>query len=603
MKNICLLFILFLVSTLNTNSREDEYWALVPGSLGQYLVQTDSTTMVLITNEWTFVEQEEAFRPNTLNLHYFNNNGEFINSLSKNFDEIDSFKVIEPLRSNGRVAGRSSMTKLANGKFLLGGHGIQNSTYAKESRALNYYHKRSLNHYKDSVYLQFSSFSEENNVEKEETPPMINPMIFTFNPALDSLLKIDTLEAVPYYGSVVLIREIAPDTLIIGYHKSNESRHEIMETDSLFNVRWKTEFGQIDEYFADIYDFQVASDGNYLVSVHYWNVALNEIYYAKNRLFKFCKNTGELLWEKIIRNDSNISFMFTLTALENDKYLIAYDDCCLGPSGNYLQEYVFHENTGLHLRIIDNDGNTIEQKSLVDFLSAHIYTHGSPGNINYENPDEAVPWYRPLKTVKNPDNTFLISGILRSAASTYYLRGFLLKLDENLEPLWVRVFEIDKKNYIYDCYNTLRLNNILYNGNNIFLGGTFESISSNCPYYDPNYYYVYFWSGILVPLDEYGCHEPDCHLYDNIAEWEYDSLITFFPNPANTTLNVIIDRQEIEQKEKTLFISDLSGRGMLTKHFTGNELQVSINNFSPGVYLAYIFSEGHILKSEKIVVK
>ncbi|MBS4012742.1 MAG: T9SS type A sorting domain-containing protein [Bacteroidetes bacterium] len=52
-----------------------------------------------------------------------------------------------------------------------------------------------------------------------------------------------------------------------------------------------------------------------------------------------------------------------------------------------------------------------------------------------------------------------------------------------------------------------------------------------------------------------------------------------------------------------MFISDLSGRGMLTKHFTGNELQVSIKGFNPGIYLAYIFSDGHILKAEKIVVR
>jgi hypothetical protein len=602
MKKIFLLLILFFATNLCANSQDDEYWTLAPGSLGQYLIQIDSTTMVLITNEWTFVEEEGYYRNNSLYFHYFNIEGEFINSWLLNFHEIDSLKKTEPLRAANRIAGRSAITKLANGKYLIGGHGEVDTTKKLYQYSSNNYHEKHSSRFENLGFFNYTLNSEYNDLDKDDSPPIANPMIFTFNSALDSLLKVDTLEAVPYYGSVVLIREIAPDTLIIGYHKSNESRHEIMEADSLFNVRWKTEFGQIEAWVADIYDFAVTSDGDYLVSMYYYYQWSSKTY-LRNRLFKFCKNTGELLWQKIIRNGNNISFNFTLTSLDDDKYLLAYDDCCLGPSGTNLDEYVFHENTGLHLRIIDSDGNTIEQKSLVDFLSAHLYTHGSPGAICYDDPNEAAPWYIPLQTIKNPDNTFLISGILRSTASTCYFRGFLLKLDENLEPLWVRVFEIDKKNYIGDCYNTLRLNNILNTGNNIFLGGTFESICSNPPYYEPFYYDVFFWSGIVIPLDNYGCYETGCHLHDNIAEWEYDSLITFFPNPTTDMLNIKIDRPTIENNMKTLFISDLSGRGMLTKHFEGNELQVSVKNLTPGIYLAYIFSQGHVLKAEKIVVR
>ncbi|MBS4012597.1 MAG: T9SS type A sorting domain-containing protein [Bacteroidetes bacterium] len=591
MKKLSIIAFLIIICTTQSNSQEDEYWQLVTGAYAKNLIQLDSATMVFIMHDWSLVEEENAYRPNTLKMHYFNITGEYKDSATLNFREIFPEYSIDPLME----ASHHGVGRLRNGNFLVGGHGNLVTHSGKTQIELS--HK----------FFQFQFVEDSKSQAYNESPPLVHPMIFTLTPNLDEVIRLDTLQAVPFYGSITLIHEVAPDTLIIGFHKSNESRHEILETDSLFNVRWSTEFGQIGAWTADIYDFEVTEDGHYLVNLRYYYPWSRHVYY-RNRLFKFNRNDGSLMWQKIIRKSSNSSsFNYTITDMGDDKYLLAYDDCCEYPTDMDYTGLIFHENTGLHLRVIDSDGNTLQEKSLIDFLSAHIYTwDGNQYGGIHEDPAQAKPWYKPFQTIKNPDNTYLISGIHYSSPGYTKGRGFLLKLSAELEPIWVRVFEIDKKNYPYNCATVAWINNILNNEENIFISGRFESVCGSynpSPYYPPFYYGWFYWAGLFVTLDKYGCYEEGCHLHDNIAEWEYDSRITFYPNPTSDILNIKIDRPTIENNMKTLFISDLSGRGMLTKHFTGNELQVSIKGFNPGIYLAYIFSDGHILKAEKIVVR
>ncbi len=590
MKNLTLISLLILICTHQSNAQEDEYWQLVTGAHAKNLIQLDSATMVFIMHDWSFVEEENTYRPNTLKMHYFNMEGQYVDSVTFNFNDLNTGYQIEPLRE----ATHHGVCRLPDGRFLIGGHGERISSSKQYS-------------FSEKSYQKFKPYSLEKDPLENSDQPILHPMIFTLSSNLDSIIKIDTLDPVLAYCPITLIQYIAPDTLIIGYHKSYPSNHVIMETDSLFNVRWSTEFGQVDYWTAYIYDFEVTEDGDYLANLRYYDPWSRHVYY-RNRLFKFDRNDGSLMWEKIIRKSSNSSsFNYTITAMEDDKYLLAYDDCCDYPTYDDYQGYVFHENTGLHLRVIDSEGNTLQEKSLIDFLSAHIYTwDGNQYGGIHEDPALAKPWYSPFQTIKNADNSYLIVGIYTSVPDYPIGRGFLLKVTSELEPVWVRVFEIDKKNYAYNCINVAWINNIINNEENIFISGRFESVCGSynpSPYYPPFYYGVFYWAGLFLTLDTYGCYKSGCHLHDNIAEWEYDSLITFFPNPAADLLNIKIDRPNIESHKKTLFISDLSGRGMLTKHFEGNELQVSVKNLTPGTYLAYIFSQGHILKAEKIVVR
>jgi hypothetical protein len=108
---------------------------------------------------------------------------------------------------------------------------------------------------------------------------------------------------------------------------------------------------------------------------------------------------------------------------------------------------------------------------------------------------------------------------------------------------------------------------------------------------------------LFIPLDEHGCYEPGCHLSDNVPEWEWESFISMYPNPASDRLHISIERPAIEHLHKTLFISDMQGHCILTQSFTGNSLNVSLENFSPGIYLVYIMTGQNLLRAGKVVVK
>jgi hypothetical protein len=617
MKKIFLLLIPFLATCLYSGAQENEYWLLKDGCVGQYLMQLDTDTFVLVANEFAYVEEEGVSRPSVLNMHYFNTDGFFLYSNSINFSNHQNVLLVEPIRAvyyHDQISSRHMVFRLSNGNFLIGGHGLYNHDNNKKlSDKTSSYTDN--NPQKKIEYFQPTL--DENN---KDDFLMINPMIFTLNPSFDSILKMDTLEAVPYYGAVVLIKEIAPDTLLIGYHKRNESRHDLLETDSLFNVRWKTEFGQIDGYVADIYDFETTTDGDYLISMHYISMWQPHVFgLRKNKLLKFSRS-GDILWEKWISRPNNITTMFTITAIEDDQFLIVYDDCCIMPPGNHFDQILLHDETGIYLRVIDSDGNTLQEKSLVDFLSAYVTTYDGiqPPGSTVEDPEAAYPWFFPLQTIKNPDNTYLISGMhYPTAWPLYYARGFLLKVDEDLNPVWIRIFDIDKKNYPYggnrvslrdikQVSKTEEDNHINDTVSKIFVTGTFEATQFNTytsPYYPPIYFGSYFWKGILIPLDGYGCHEPGCHL--TIGENTIPVLeieIVLYPNPAKEVLHVRIDVPRIEEKTKVIFIHDISGTGIINEKFTKNEHTVSLKNFPAGIYTAFIMCEGQILKTEKIVV-
>jgi hypothetical protein len=81
------------------------------------------------------------------------------------------------------------------------------------------------------------------------------------------------------------------------------------------------------------------------------------------------------------------------------------------------------------------------------------------------------------------------------------------------------------------------------------------------------------------------------------------SDISIFPNPASDRLHISIERPAIEHLHKTLFISDMQGRGILTQSFSGNSLNVSLGSFSPGVYMVYIMTGQNVLRAGKVVVR
>jgi hypothetical protein len=89
---------------------------------------------------------------------------------------------------------------------------------------------------------------------------------------------------------------------------------------------------------------------------------------------------------------------------------------------------------------------------------------------------------------------------------------------------------------------------------------------------------------------------------DSVEDPNINDIISVYPNPAKDLLHVKIDVPQLEEKTKVIFIHDISGTGMINEKFTKNEHTVSLKNFPAGIYTAFIMCEGHILKTEKIVV-
>jgi hypothetical protein len=574
-----------------------EYWKLVPGIKGDPIILLD-TSMVFVSREYGYVNENMIMR-NTINLHHFDMNGTWLETRSFNISDTEWISRSEVLRS----PSKHQVHQLSNGKFLMGGHGsvIYEDNYKTDNE--KFYHQKNTD--SSGIIKEFEYKPE--SCKDDTLHPLVHPMIFTFNARLDSLLRIDTLQAVPAFGAVTLIHEVAPDTLIIGFHKSSPSNQQIMETDSLFNVRWSTEFGYQYAWTADIYDFQITSDKNYLVSMVYQIHTSGPNPYGKwkNILFKFDSITGELFWQDEIWKNKGMNSSATMAPWQEDKIVIALDDCCVNLS--YFNDIIFHEHTGMHLQIRDHEGNILEEKNLADFLWAYVYTYDEVDEygVPFEDSENAHPWFIPYRIIRNPDQTYLVTGMQYSTPIVYG-RGFLLKLDQNLDPLWARIFEIDKRNYFYGVnYNFLF--DIVSTDENIFIGGSYVTAERHnmvSPYYPQNYPWdPFFRMDLFIPLDEHGCYEPGCHLSDNVPEWEWESFISMYPNPASDRLHISIERPAIEHLYKTLFISDMQGRGILTQSFTGNSLNVSLENFSPGVYLVYIMTGQNVLRAGKVVVR
>ncbi|MFW5726041.1 MAG: T9SS type A sorting domain-containing protein, partial [Bacteroidota bacterium] len=580
------LFILFFTITLTAQQQEhEEYWSLVPGMRGDHLVMLDST-VVLVSADWDKDTVNYYFFRSIIHLHHFDMEGTFINSHTFNINDTEWLLMPEFMGS----LSRHKVHRLQNGNFLIGGHGRvvspDDKTYPGNRLTQDAAQKWTLPLAYDHGTLK-------------DTYPMVHPLIATFNPTLDSLLRIDTLAAVPGFGNVTLIHEVAPDTLIISYHKSYPSNQVILETDSLFNVRWMSEdFGHEDYWIADIHDFLVTPEGDYLVSMQYfYEYTANSLGYNKNILFKFDKATGELLWEEEIWTDKGQNTSAAMAPWQDDKFVIALDDCC--KHTNPFHEIIFHNYTGMHLQVRDYDGMIHQEISLRDFLWTFVKVFPGPSAYggDLEDPDDAAPWFVPYQIIRNPDGTYLVTGIQYTSHWMIFGRGFLLKLGTDLQPLWARIYEIDKKNYEYGV-NYAFIFNVVNTGSQIFLGGSFVTAgfwSTDSPFYPPNYQWdFYFRKDLLIALDEYGCYEPGCHLTDNVPYYELEQAITLVPNPARERVHIRIDHPALAHKEKVLFISNMQGQGMLTQRFSGSSIEVSLVGYTPGTYLVYIMSEGQV---------
>lgn len=590
--SLALLFICILSASLKAQQKQ-EYYSLVPGILGDHLVVFDSL-VVLVSGDWDKDTINYFFFQSKIHFHHFDLEGTLIKTHSFNINNTEWLLRPEFLRS----LSRHKVHRLRNGNFLIGGHGRVVDPDENLSGA---------NLSPIELQKNWTMSYPYTDGNPKDIYPMVNPLILTFNSTLDSLLRIDTLEAVPAFANVNLIYEVAPDTIIISYHKSEPSNQVLLETDSLFNVRWISEdFGRQVYWEANIHDFLVSPDGDYMISMqYYYQWTPNNLGYNKNIMFKFDRKNGELLWEKQLWAGKGQNTFAVMAPWKDDKFVIALDDCC--KYTNPFHEIIFHEHTGMHLQVRDSDGMIHQEISLRDFLWTFVKVFPGPDvyGDDLEDPDNIAPWFIPLNITSTADGSFLITGVQYSCSHRYFGRGFLLKLDHDLLPQWARIFEIDKKNYVYGT-NYAFLYNAVEAFDRIYMGGSFVTVGYsgiNSPNYPPNYSWdFHFRKDLFFALDNYGCYEPGCHLSDNIPHFELAKSIHLYPNPAVNQCRLHISNPEMAQKDKVLFISDLHGRGVLTQRFSGDEWLIDTSGYPSGIYLVYIMMDGNVLKAEKLMI-
>ncbi len=597
--------ILLLVKSFTLHSQiitpGQEYWQLVPGYFTQGFEEVGNE-MVYVTSDYGLTDffGTSAYMRNILHFYRYSTEGKLITTKSFNLNDYG-------LRhAEISTWGYDNVYRLSNGNVLIGAHAsAPYDTIPPWDEKLEQMTRQNFD-------FSFDTLSHKSDGDRADVP-IVNPVIATFNPQLDSLLRIDTLPAVRAYGAITAFHEVAPDTLIIVYHKRKQSLHEIVETDSLFNVRWSQEFGHYDYWDADVADFMVTPQGHYKVMLRYiygWNA--HPLGVQRNQVYMFHWQGGDLITSySTWSNTRGYNFGAAMAPYQDDKMVIATDDCCERAEGGvfYHNWLNFNENTGLYLTIRDYLGNVIEERNISDFMELYMEAFIGPDivhGLTIEDPSKLYPWFIPYEMICNDDGTYLIAGIQYSEVWTRIGRGFLLKLDADLNPLWVRRFEIDKKNYYYYVDNRATVFQLEFTNNRIHVGGWFrcDAFEGATPYYTQNYPWIpSFTTSFYINLDEYGCAEPGCQIVDNIDLPAAGLRVKFYPNPASDMLNIDMGYSIPGHTEKILYISDMKGNQVLTHRFSGQQLTIPVNQLTSGVYLAYIFAHGQVMVREKIVME
>ena len=554
-------------------SREDPWWTTYPGFMHKFLFKSD-TGFVAIGN--TFSQNWNIYTLNQAHFNYFDHSGNHLGEWKFGLDTDTVIFGFDGIRS------LNSITRLKSNHYLAGAHYNQPDSLVDKLQTMENYQEKN----------RFLPCNKNDSLVTR----WAYSMIVRLNDQLDSIVDMHVMtNRAPYFARVEVIHEKHPDTLVLVRKETYPSTMRIMETDSLFNVRWDIRFGYFPQHHSNIRDFIQTPSGNYLLLVEY-NEVLPFFKTEPLRLFKFSKE-GELLWERDYPMEDNMPYGGSLQVLDNGNILMILCDFAKPNPPNY-GSVIHHDDTTLWLKVLDQDGNILTSRNMNGIFRYVDFTLGF-----LEGPEDKPYFhaYFPRSTNITSNGNILISG----AHHWDHWRGFMLKVDQDLNPAWIRVYEIDKDHYHDNHYirHEFVPNAPVETEDGFALSGrfiVFYSLENNEVY--PPDHIGYYFSGALLKTDPYGCLEPGCEIYDHVPEWDMPGLISLYPNPANTWVNLTIDLPSAAHKEKVLYISDLGGKEVLSRIFTGNELKVSLAGIRPGTYLAYVISEGLILKSGKLVV-
>lgn len=209
------------------------------------------------------------------------------------------------------------------------------------------------------------------------------------------------------------------------------------------------------------------------------------------------------------------------------------------------------------------------------------------------------------------DGNFIAWGYMQSTAGDTFdtinqiwtkpfTRAFLIKLDENLDSLWMRTY-YHPSDYWLQCYSHYRFSDVapLEDGGFVTCGwARIHELQ----------YLEKVW---LTRLDEYGCVEPGCQNVDvDEIVIGYENAMNAYPNPTsgNCTLEWNLENFEIIEKNfsKTeVILIDPVGREIQRIPIQGfcnhKQITLDLHGLPSGIYQAHWVSGATWLDSVKVV--
>jgi hypothetical protein len=221
---------------------------------------------------------------------------------------------------------------------------------------------------------------------------------------------------------------------------------------------------------------------------------------------------------------------------------------------------------------LDNDGNIIWNKK---------YGTSQPGN-----------YLRNIKTLD--DGSIIAVGGVRKFNPAPDRVGWILKTDLNGDSLWYREYSIlpgqESSNFLYDVIPTL------------------DNGLIACGYVDPSLPDTGSVDTWIIKLDSIGCDSAGCDTTVGVKEhggmeaWGHGRM-EVWPNPAREVINFKFSILN-SGRDYSISIYDIFGREVQKiKVQDGQEMvQVNVNGFSPGVYIAILKKGFDLVESRKFVV-
>lgn len=168
--------------------------------------------------------------------------------------------------------------------------------------------------------------------------------------------------------------------------------------------------------------------------------------------------------------------------------------------------------------------------------------------------------------------------------------GLVTKFSIDGEIIWQREY--------YPINDTIENESILWDfdflpNGDIMAGGWSLNFNGNAPLLEQ-------FCGWLLRLDEHGCLEPGCHLLSQTQELTDENLISVYPNPGITQLNIQANGQCYDNRY-TVMITDMHGRLMkaafpLKPH---GIYQINTLQWTSGMYLIHLLKDGKRVNTKK----